>query len=657
VEKSFPFPLHGVYNFILLKMPGKPSSRLSSFTFRQRAGRLDWRRVSSIDVEDVVLNLKVEELQVLLDTVTFSEFDALEVKSNTIEHITKLVNLMQLIIEYLLHHQEHQFHLVRKQTKKIEHLIDKNDTYQRRLETFKEDVRTYQRQLHILRKSIQAGGGGINTELLFRLVQKDPKINDPSALSTNNNTATGEPMNMELVKMMLDHEHEARATMQQMLEEQRRLFQSELNNLHETIRRIQSEHEMQLASQDQQSASNKDAWNTATISLLLENMKAQMENTARQMMDSMKENMKPASNHSEIANSKQNNNNVEDILRQSAMETYARELSDRESALMAKESDLKRREAVLQKSLSLGSSNESSSSHDSNIFRRKCALQLMFATIRRINQRRLLRRFRRWMNVIFELQRDELLDEHAKQLLFANEKRTNKDGIAHQTLLEEQQKNVVLQARYNALQRELEALQESTKLNSLKADQADRTEEVLQEKLRKEKEKSVIVQAKYNALQQRMEKEKEEIQARLAMAEEIIAQQAEKLSNVVSQWKEQQGKGRLPNNEPPKKDIDNDFGFLSPVRPVSSGTSSSDHSSQTTQQPKKSQKRQDTRLAALKAADELLARQRATLFAELDYTPVVGASRENMFLRNVEERALAKADVDVSFYEIYFQPD
>lgn len=93
------------------------------------------------------------------------------------------------------------------------------------------------------------------------------------------------------------------------------------------------------------------------------------------------------------------------------------------------------------------------------------------------------------------------------------------------------------------------------------------------------------------------------------------------------------------------------------MRPVSSGTSSSDHSSQTTQPPKKSQKRQDTRQAALKAADELLARQRATLFAELDYTPVVGASRENMFLRNVEERALAKADVDVSFYEIYFQLD
>lgn len=516
-------------------MPGK-----GPFTFRQRAGRLDWRKVSSVDVEDVVLHLKVEELQALLDTITFSEFDALEVKSNTIDHVTKLVNLMQLTIEYLLHHQEHQFHLVRKQNKKIHHLIDKNESYQRRLETLKEDVRTYQRQLHILRKSIQAGGGGINTELLFRLVQKEPKINDPSALSTRtaaNPAASGNgdhPMNMELVKLMLDHEHEARATMHQMLEEQRRLFQSELSNLHETIRRIQHEHEVQQASHEQQASSTKDAWNTATISLLLENMKAQMENTARQMMDSIKENLPRDRQLSSSLNktpasssgSNSSHNNVEDILKQAAMETYSRELSEKEAALQVKEQELKRREALLQQSLQ----TQQQPTSDTTLMRRKCALSLLFHVVRRWNLRRTLKRFRQWRIVVEDGQRQEVMDEHAKQLLFASEKRVQQDSHVHLTLQEERQKLMILQARYNALQRELDALREASKFNELKAEQADRTEAVLQEKVKMEREKAVIAQAKYGALQQRLDKEKEEMQAKLQIAEEIIAQQAGKLA-------------------------------------------------------------------------------------------------------------------------------
>lgn len=508
------------------------------FTFRQRAGRLDWRKVSSVDVDDVVLNLKVEELQTLLDTVTFSEFDSLEVKSNTIEQITKLINIMQLTIEYLLHHQEHQFNLVRKQNKKIHHLVEKSESYQRRLEAMKEDVRTYQRQLHILRKSIQAGGGGINTELLFRLVQKEPKVNDPSALNTRSNVATsgtGEPMNMELVKLMLDHEHDARATMQRMLDEQGHIFQSELGRLHETIRRIQHDYEAHQSTQEQQVSANKEAWNTTTISLLLENMKSQMENTARQMMDSIKENLPSY----ESKNSKSTNavrtsssvsaNNIEDILKQASMETYSRELSDKETALQNKEQELKRREAILQQSMALQNADTIA---NQVLFRRKCSLQILFTTIRRVNQRRILKRFRHWYACVEDSQRQELLDEHAKQLLFATEKRVQHDSETHLSLQEERQKQMILQARYNALQRELDALHESSKFNELKAEQADRTEAVLQEKLKMEREKAVIAQAKYNALQQRVDKDKDEIIAKLQVAEEIIAQQAAQIAEL-----------------------------------------------------------------------------------------------------------------------------
>lgn len=75
----------------------------SAFSFRQRVGKLDWKLISSINLEDIILNMKISELQGVLDEVTFCDFSAVDVKGNTVDSISKLVQLMQLICEYLLH--------------------------------------------------------------------------------------------------------------------------------------------------------------------------------------------------------------------------------------------------------------------------------------------------------------------------------------------------------------------------------------------------------------------------------------------------------------------------------------------------------------------------------------------------------------------------
>jgi hypothetical protein len=82
--------------------------------------------------------------------------------------------------------------------------------------------------------------------------------------------------------------------------------------------------------------------------------------------------------------------------------------------------------------------------------------------------------------------------------------------------------------------------------------------------------------------------------------------------------------------------------FLSPVRPVATATSAATNTSSS-----------GNRLAALAAADTLLARQKKKLFPQLESPvfanlPVGGSLSEDILLRGAEERILAKNDVEVS---------
>ena len=84
---------------------------MDSFSFRARCGKLNWRVVSSIDLNDIIDNTNtytanstdsISELQLALDNVTFCEFNNDDVRNNSIENVAKLVKLMQLMIGNIL---------------------------------------------------------------------------------------------------------------------------------------------------------------------------------------------------------------------------------------------------------------------------------------------------------------------------------------------------------------------------------------------------------------------------------------------------------------------------------------------------------------------------------------------------------------------------
>ena len=76
---------------------------MSSFSFRARCGKLNWRLISSIELNDIIDNSvnnndNINELQLALDIVTFCDFNNDDVRNNSIDNVTKLVKLMQLMI-------------------------------------------------------------------------------------------------------------------------------------------------------------------------------------------------------------------------------------------------------------------------------------------------------------------------------------------------------------------------------------------------------------------------------------------------------------------------------------------------------------------------------------------------------------------------------
>ncbi|KAI9220542.1 Iguana/Dzip1-like DAZ-interacting protein N-terminal-domain-containing protein [Blastocladiella britannica] len=75
----------------------------SPFAFRRRRDRLNWRLLSSVSVPAILSSTDTATLQEVMDTVTFSAVDA--DPDITVADLIKVVQLAQLIIEYLLHCQ------------------------------------------------------------------------------------------------------------------------------------------------------------------------------------------------------------------------------------------------------------------------------------------------------------------------------------------------------------------------------------------------------------------------------------------------------------------------------------------------------------------------------------------------------------------------
>ncbi|KAJ3129410.1 Zinc finger protein dzip1 [Nowakowskiella sp. JEL0407] len=84
----------------------KPTiSQTSTFYFKQRKERLDWRMLGALQVEKIVREVDIERLQEAIDNITFCDIEAEDLRYVD-PNIVKLFQLSQLVIEYLLYSQE-----------------------------------------------------------------------------------------------------------------------------------------------------------------------------------------------------------------------------------------------------------------------------------------------------------------------------------------------------------------------------------------------------------------------------------------------------------------------------------------------------------------------------------------------------------------------
>ena len=77
-----------------------------AFRFEPRRTRIDWRLLHGVDPDDVVRDMNIDALEGVLDTLTFGDIGADDVRLFTETNFRKLFRLSQLTVEYLLHVQD-----------------------------------------------------------------------------------------------------------------------------------------------------------------------------------------------------------------------------------------------------------------------------------------------------------------------------------------------------------------------------------------------------------------------------------------------------------------------------------------------------------------------------------------------------------------------
>jgi hypothetical protein len=155
---------------------------LKTFSFRQRVGHLNWKLISSTDLFRIVDNVEIDELQGILDPVTFCEFTVTDVKRNTVESVTKLVHIMQFLIEYLLYSQEAQMRLVQELRGRNSMMKKAIKSSSRENASLLEDIKIYKRQLAMLKQSITQIPTYDTPLIIRRDNEKDDKAPDLSRI-------------------------------------------------------------------------------------------------------------------------------------------------------------------------------------------------------------------------------------------------------------------------------------------------------------------------------------------------------------------------------------------------------------------------------------------------------------------------------------------
>jgi len=278
------------------------------FSFRQRVGRIDWHALTSIRLKDVITNTNIKTLQNNLDNLIFSLIDIDDIRDNSIQSLSKLINMLQLISEYLLYCQEQQFKVIRSlETKSSKDIIYHENVIKENI-SLKEDKKIYQRQLGILRKLLGPSVLLSNEELLEdnhrthnytrpnikghitkrnnnkHLHQHDADYNSNDA----NDGADGHNNNNNvIIETIFKHEDENRVFLASLINDQRQIFLEQMKIMSDSNQHSSIHH-------------NRDK--DIQLDNLLQQIEARIRDNIKASMDSMVESITKATQSNRPSN-------------------------------------------------------------------------------------------------------------------------------------------------------------------------------------------------------------------------------------------------------------------------------------------------------------------------------------------------------------------
>lgn len=313
------------------------------FKFRYRNGRMNLKALSSLDIDFITRTGSTEELQKVLDTVTFSYYQADDVKASSCETTAKVVNVMQLLVEYLLYCQEQQYQVINGYRNKIIEYKKCNEKLSVTNKALKEDTAIYQRQITTLKQNL------IKYQRL--LVHHGLGTGDAIELTNENLNFNGQ-VTPVLLDSIIQQEQETREYIQTVLKEQKESLVAEMMKLNklkdESIKKSTANrvNEIILASKT----------NSAALAPLTNAIPTSVPVIEKTTLSSPIK--KPSIISKDITNEEdeatqkrkeqeRKDNEAAALLKIAAFEAFVADKEKKENELMSKERDLKDREKQL----------------------------------------------------------------------------------------------------------------------------------------------------------------------------------------------------------------------------------------------------------------------------------------------------------------------
>ncbi|XP_064615203.1 LOW QUALITY PROTEIN: cilium assembly protein DZIP1L-like [Liolophura sinensis] len=136
--------------------PGNIAGAPPSVAFRKRMERIDWRKIASVDVDQIARNMDFNALQENITNITFCNIEAELDLRNVDPNFTKLFKLAQLTIEYLLHSQDYLAGVVTSLEEKLKTTQQEHEQMTTRLEQQQKELTEVKKESHKRKKMLAA---------------------------------------------------------------------------------------------------------------------------------------------------------------------------------------------------------------------------------------------------------------------------------------------------------------------------------------------------------------------------------------------------------------------------------------------------------------------------------------------------------------------